>query len=528
MRWSSKNGVRKQKRCHTLANGSYCVWTMMPESTSTTFASFKCSESFTSQSLETGMPKMNSSLHVTERVSTYTAYSEDGSTFVAYHTRPGGIVGISSPQQIIERINGKYLSWLDNNSVLKVCDLETERLVHAIASDTTSRLSSDGSLVVCYQSPGVITTRWAETGTILCTANVETDPRDQVSVEFIGDGTRIIVSPVKPDRRFGRGAQGVMLDAKTLSVLGRVSFSAASAVQQPGSARKNGQYLYLPHGSKLDLIRLQDSLVLPYPQARIQCDHHCQDALVDVQESELTSVSLSSVKCPRSCDLTISVDAQEVDSEEHAIVVSIIDSRGGSRQILQIPPLNGQSCPMYLLDIIEDPPRLIVYSDQVVMSWKIPTTSDEMVSLDSAFSARSFPYQSKGYGSEYDEFLYKRATLKKCECQHRQFYATFKDEHDVETSLRLYCDEASGSSPSLFFDGLLVLIEMFDRGDNAFRQAILQRVGMHISRTEVQDNQPETLLKTICQGVNKDNYAVTNRFSGLPSRTLKPLVWLKF
>ncbi|KAF9343804.1 hypothetical protein BGX34_006352, partial [Mortierella sp. NVP85] len=276
---------------------------------------------------------------------------------------------LTNPRRIIEGLGGKYFSWLDKNNITYICDLEIGKIAYTMDSGATIYFSKDGSLMLCNEGDAT-TIRWTESGTMLATRNVEDSSLSQVFSAFIESGNRILVPVVKPDDRYGRGRQGMILDTTTLRPVERVSYSTRFHEQQPQTAGSRGQYLYSSHGSKLDLIRFQDITVAPYPQQRYECDDRCKFKLTDLQESEIikeTSNQKATVAIPNS-DLTVTVGFQEVSLSRYAIVVSISDSRGESREVLQIPPLCiGTSCARYRIHVDEANLQLIADCQLIIM-----------------------------------------------------------------------------------------------------------------------------------------------------------------
>ena len=291
---------------------------------------------------------------------------------------------VTIPRNIIEGIAGNMISWLDEDNTFKVCNLETGKLVHAMTTEGAVSLSKGGSLMACFNiTTGTIETRWTGSSTIIATAHVEVDTESHLSVGFIDNDRRIIISSVMPDKSFGQGAQGMILDATTLSLVERVSYPTKLSVQQLRGIGTNGQYLFSQHGSKLDLIRLQGIVIVPHRQPRYQCNRGCLDGLVDITESFICPL------CPPSnpqtiqishTGLIITVEFQEVVKAEYAVVVTMSNRQGDSHKILKIPPLKIKDqyfeCMIYV-----DPGRNLLIADccLLVMVWRLPATLDECV-----------------------------------------------------------------------------------------------------------------------------------------------------
>ena len=489
----------------------------------------------------------------------------------------------------VEGISGKYVLLRNEDrhasnggeKIISVYDLETGKLVLAVASDALACLSNEGCLMLCDPESGKMTTQRVESDVMLTamTTPLEVDAWRKVSLGFIGEGSRIIAFPVKSDPSIGEGTQGMIFDATTLSIVDRVSYPTGFTLQRTQSSGTNDQYLYSVHGTKLDLIRIQDALY-PHPS---RCDARCAMESNDFSwDSKETVVSSS--------DLTITVVVAEEGSVD---VWSSIpkddkedkDGKAKSLKILQIPPLDFafftpewkvspkdyknqqhwkfvQELGMFPSDSKNrkrwDIPldwkepsiwrahvdstsfQLTVDCTRCVMVWKLPVTFGESVTLLSAFWVTEIPRGNNCIYQHHEMPHRKRCELKKC--HHGRTYAVFSSGESeptlsktaammtamitAKTTIRrLRCDEVFDYDPHLFFDGLFVLILLFDRGDNAFKEAVMRYIGLYINRTRTYklrrvdkrgelkpEDFPETLLTAICRSAKRINYAVISTF----------------
>ncbi|KAF9350496.1 hypothetical protein BGX34_001192 [Mortierella sp. NVP85] len=420
---------------------------------------------------------------------------------------------IPCADRLIEGLNGRYFQWWGWNTS-SVCDLETGKTVHTMPLDAVGFFSSDGSSVLCLQDPNTITTRWAESSTVLGTTNLPISFLHN-GPAYIQNGSRIIFPLVKPDDAFGRGRLGMILDATTLSVVARISYSTRFFEQQTQSTGSHDQYIYSLHGSKLDLIRLQDIVIPPYPQQRPQCDSQCSNYLKECRKPPRAreSPGTKSTVYISESGLTFTIQYQRVSDVRYAIVVSVSNDQGKSREVLRIPPLIVAGifadCRIY-----PDQTNLhfIAECDLVVMVWKLPTSFEGSATLLSALWTESVSYMNT---TSYHREWYS-STMKIC--RHGMFYAEFEDAPSTENrspktiTLPLHSDEPFTVGPLRFFSGIFMLIYMFGAGKDTFQQAILKYVGLHINKTVKCGRIPETILTVICKHVKHDNYDLVNKF----------------
>ncbi|KAF9355009.1 hypothetical protein BGX34_010700 [Mortierella sp. NVP85] len=413
--------------------------------------------------------------------------------------------------RLIEGLNGRYFQWWNRNTS-SVCDLETGKTVHTMPLDTAGYLSSDGSLMLCLHYPNTMTIRWTESGTILGATDLPITFRYS-GPAFIQNDSRVIFPLVKPDDVFGRGRLGVILDATTLSVVERVSYSTRYFEQQTQSTGSHGQYIYSIHGSKLDLIRLRDIKVPPYTQQRSECDRRCSDSLTEVQQQPTARSSpeeTNSMYVPGS-DLILTIRYQWFSDVRYGIAVSISNGQGKSREVLEIPPLAiGSSGADYRIYLDIENLYLIADCRMITMAWKLPTTFEGNATLRSAFWTQPIAYMEAENDQALKDTKWSVTPLKTC--GHRQLYSSLKDELNETAILPLYSDEPFICSSSRGFSALFMLIYMFDTAEESFRQATLKYVGLYINRILEYDGHAETILTMICKYVRSDNYASINAF----------------
>ncbi|KAF9959409.1 hypothetical protein BGZ65_000428 [Modicella reniformis] len=417
---------------------------------------------------------------------------------------------IEKPWRTIEGIGGKYFSWADMNGVLSVCDLEAGKLVRPVALDGTASFSVDGALILCSQTPSITTTRWAESGTMLASTNVDESMLSQVFSAFIENNNQVIVPAVKVEDIYGRGRLGMILDTTTLLNCQRVSFTTRLYEQQLQSAGSRGQYLYTVHGSKLDLIKFQDIVVLPYPQPRQQCDERCLNGSVRVHEPEtIQQSSYEKATVPvLGSNLTININFRELAAMEYAIVVSVSNGLGESRVALEIPPLMNVDSTGYKLYVDKANMQLVINATLIFMVWKLPTTFEGDATLVSGWWKQPFSGGDEDSGEANPTPT--NAILKVC--PHGEAYTGFVDENNLFNTISLCRADPFERDTLRFYFGLYVIISKFDAGNDTFKQAVLRYVGRYVNRTAECNGQLETALTMICKFVSQDSVAMYSTF----------------
>ncbi|KAG0002400.1 hypothetical protein BGZ65_002668 [Modicella reniformis] len=412
---------------------------------------------------------------------------------------------ISNYGQLIEGLSGKYFSWSDKDDNFSVCNLETGRLVFPMASFRgTANFSRDGSLMICLQESNIITTRWTESGTMIGASDIFNAESRQAFPAFINNGRHFIVPLIGSDDRFGLGSIGMILDTSTHFCVERVSFPTYNLSQQLQCAGSDGQYLYSLHGSKLDLIRLQDIVIPPYPRSRYPCNKRCLSKLTKLKRNVVV-MPPSDVKVfvSPSSDLTIAVEFQELDTSKHAIVISVSNSQSKPRVMLSIPPTvisSRRHAMRYKFYVDKENLELIVGCVPYVMVWKLPTTIGARATLQLAWWRLECKHKDITPDSAGCE-------MELAVCTHGQAYTELWDKSKFSNA-GLRGDDPLDAEPFRFINGLFTLISMFEYGDDSFRQAVLQYVGRYANRNV----DTETVLTKICREVTQKNYELYGIF----------------
>ncbi|KAF9361006.1 hypothetical protein BGX34_007377 [Mortierella sp. NVP85] len=419
---------------------------------------------------------------------------------------------IRDPWRLIEGLRGKYFSWSDETSKLLVCNLETERIVYPMfLPEGTAYFSNDGKLMLCreeHDTHDIMTTRWTESGTVLGKAKLSKSISYQTFSAFIKNDDHIIVPLIDCDDDRHPGGLGMILDTTTLSTMEMVSFSTRYLMQQPQAAGSQGHHIYSLHGSKLDMIRLHDIVIPPYPQPRYHCNEQCRNALVKLKKPDVVW-SPSDVKktiSPPHSDLTITVQFRG-STKGHAIEVSVVDSRGTPHETLEIPPCAMDGIHGSISDskfcVDQASMQLIIFYPLCVMVWKLPRTVEEHVTLHKAWRRQRCEQTDKNTVSQVVDLA---------ACRHGNICARFPNGSKVADVLNLCKGGIFGDDPDQFFHGLDMLIHMFEVGSDTFKPAVLRYTGRFINKTMRRDGHLETIFTTFCKRVMDKNVVLYDVF----------------
>ncbi|KAF9355296.1 hypothetical protein BGX34_010552 [Mortierella sp. NVP85] len=416
---------------------------------------------------------------------------------------------IANPKLLIEGLAGKYFSWSDENNNLSVCDLETGRLVQSTSLTANSaHFSADGSLMVCHQSPNIITTRWTGSGATLGSTEIFDPEYCTALPAFTNDGSHVIVPSVQRDTNYGLGKLGMIMETTTLSMTEGVPYSTHLMDQQPQTAGSGGQYLFSQHGSKLSLLDLQNATIPPYPRTKLLCSDECATERSRLKDPEIihpTSDLTTMVYAPNP-DLAITVEFRETRTFKNTIVVSTSNGRCTPRVVLRIPPIVIESKPREVADfsfyVDKENQLLITGCRAYFMVWDLPASFEEKPTLRLAWCIGEFVDKDGVIATE----MYR---LQMIACAHGQPFAFHSC---ISPFFNLHEADTFSSSPDCFFDGLFALIFMFETGDEDFQEAVLQYVGRYINRSVDTGETTQTVLTVICNHVSQLNYGIYGSF----------------
>ncbi|KAG0248755.1 hypothetical protein BG011_009934 [Mortierella polycephala] len=176
---------------------------------------------------------------------------------------------------LIKNLRGRYFAWTGQmGGTISVQDIEhgtkvtTFQSQHQGISDYVNAVphcfSKDG-YIVAIQLGSAVTTYSTLTGSELGSFFVPSQYDPVYALQFIRGDTQIMVKTKAIDEDFGQGQLGIILDAMSLTVVD-MFFEPGVFVAQDYIENDSCPCLYAAHGSKLDLVRLMDRIIKPYPQ----------------------------------------------------------------------------------------------------------------------------------------------------------------------------------------------------------------------------------------------------------------------
>ncbi|KAF9182365.1 hypothetical protein BGZ51_004799 [Haplosporangium sp. Z 767] len=176
---------------------------------------------------------------------------------------------------LIKNLRGRYFAWTGQmGGTISVQDIEhgtkvtTFQSQHQGIGDYVNAVphcfSKDG-YIVAIQLGSAVTTYSTLTGSELGSFFVPSQYDSVYALQFIRGDTQIMVKTKAIDEDFGQGQLGIILDAMSLTVVD-MFFEPGVFVAQDYIENDNCPCLYAAHGSKLDLVRLMDRIIKPYPQ----------------------------------------------------------------------------------------------------------------------------------------------------------------------------------------------------------------------------------------------------------------------
>jgi hypothetical protein len=411
---------------------------------------------------------------------------------------------IPNPRAPIDSLCSKYISWSSKNNIFSIYDLESSTMVCYVESPTSKVVfSSNGSMMAFQQVDGTVAIRWTDTGSAIINAAVSQSFRYEDCLAFLEDDARII-TPIN--------VLGAIMDSASLSIVGKTS---VRCVRSHGlrNAGRHGQHLNTLEGSKLELVRLRDVITLPCLQPRLQCDDLCVNTLTLVEPvDELWGHSRDGpIVLPSGLTFTVHYPHSSIgrrpDSDPRAVLIRVSDNQGNTREALKIPPtdIGNFKGTVFQYDVSFDLPHLqmIVFTSYYTMVWRVPSILHEDFTLLLTWWTVPVPFPIQGA----NDFLNELA-----QCTHGNQYIRTLDGRSLISVLRLCGDDAFGSGPNRFLEGLLVLIEMFHAGDDAFRQHVLRYAGRYINRLVEQDGLSDAIMTKICRHVTQENQAMYGAF----------------
>ncbi|KAG0002382.1 hypothetical protein BGZ65_002685 [Modicella reniformis] len=483
------------------------------------------------------------------------------------------------PKRVIEELRARYFAWIDKELGVSVYDLDTGKLLwceewysNASIPDnnpTYTTFSEDGSLLAYRRKDQPIVVRYTKTGAELVTETLPKASSDKV-MWFVKNNTRLVIPDYQRDSKsskYGQGHLSMVMDSTTLSTTDLISIPIhckdsttlsttdptpipmhCNGLVRPRSTGTCGEKLYLPHGSKLDLIRLQDVTVPPFPQPRSSNTNNCSECKKPSNDKFIVGPSQTGKWVVPESGLTFSVGVAMLKQErgdDHA-VVKVSNSHGKERECLRFPkPGVKNEEADYWIKIDGTSQQMIVLCSQFVMVWKLPMMFEEEFHLRLVWWSGDTEEQTPEPGNTKEQVPESgnikeqaperggtqtpkagdtgeqtpepgntkpedtKEQIRMTHCIHG-FYHIVQGESNFSIS---HYTDAFGSEPNRFFKGMLVLVGMYEHCNDTLQKHILQYVGHYINRHDHSDgDKKQTVLSRICENVKQENYAPCRRF----------------
>jgi hypothetical protein len=194
----------------------------------------------------------------------------------------------------------------------------------------------------------------------------------------------------------------MLLDTTTHAIVGRASFQGTHTNNHRRGAKTCGRRFFSCHGSKLDLVCLQDDV-----DSSSQCTRECLDHKVPIQEPVDVSRFLEqsydlniTLASPSNQDLY--VRCQEAGAYKYAITISFLYEDRKLNEPIGIPcfPNTGPR-KAYKYHVDKANRLLVIYCEYFLVVWKLPTTIGHGAVLQSAWRTRKDP--PKGTSKKADQ-----------------------------------------------------------------------------------------------------------------------------
>ncbi|KAI1319242.1 hypothetical protein EDD11_004636 [Mortierella claussenii] len=397
-------------------------------------------------------------------------------------------------KQLIASMRGKFFMWTDQHDMVLVCDLETGLFTSYFeckgfdSRSTELLLSNDGSMVAMRHDTNV-QTYCTSTGTRLASMG-----STRSAPCFIANNSRLFVSEVTSEKAYGRGRQGLIVDAVSLCPLKRATVPIHIYDIQPSSRDLADQTLYSLNGSRLDYVRLQDTIIEALPQARCVCDEQCHGSLSPVSTMGVQTQPGDNIfSAPSKLQFIVCL-RKGTDTVPAALIISVADSYTPPRKLLAVSP-------KYKIGFNWSTQEMIMTCELFFMVWSLPLKVDGDVRLLLVWWIQPFPYNPS-----------PKETLRRSQlvrCPHQQIYMRVlaaKGGSDSTIVLRP-TEEAVFSSKHAyhFLNGLVALLASFDTFEEALKKAVLSYVGRYINHYPNLGWMADNVLSRICETATVNN-----------------------
>ncbi|KAI8603712.1 hypothetical protein EDD21DRAFT_441783 [Dissophora ornata] len=380
---------------------------------------------------------------------------------------------------LIDNLQGKYFTWFRNETQSFIWDIEASTLATVITGpqvddESYATISSDGKMVAIHQG-GTIMTYWTRSGSTLGTYKIP--KKIHVSrLTFVQNDSLLLVDLCHKGHR----TPGYVLDATTLSFVERFTY--------PGLYKREIEHngagpvgLYSRNGSKLDFIKLEDTVFDPNSSSTCRCGK------LDWDDGAPPSTDRTYVS---SSGLTFGFELlppDDVDKPKARALSLKISEHGSQRELLRIPSIlvdemseRPSKCSYSAAFILGGLPRLLVHTDQFIMVWSLPTTYEgECILLQVQWIQRW-----RFRGSCQDPLSPVKGGIQCCKHQ-RQLLIPVTGTIGADVGhfkILVPLDRpAEGDRGFKFINGIMVAIDMCKSAGDPCKKAIIQYLKQHIN-----------------------------------------------
>ncbi|KAF9910707.1 hypothetical protein EC991_005692 [Linnemannia zychae] len=419
-------------------------------------------------------------------------------------------------RRLISTLRGRSFAWdVRNDDGIMVYDIMDGSIIsfnlkHRLHPKDTSFLdilpfclSNDGSVLALYQER-VISTHWVGSGTLRGKFLLPERYKIPDDIQFIRGDTHLLIRVKTKNEDLGRSLLGLIVRVADMALVDcfalpgdYLALPATSAVAPTGGVMD--QDLLTAHQSTLDLIRLEDRIPNSWSSPKFVCDDSCRAKLSRfMQDDKVEVVSPSGIRFNiESCVETVVKLASEVEST--SVVITASFENGEPIEKLVIPQLGR---PMWrgtywLKFFLKCGTRLVIASSEMFMLWSLPTSLEGSVKLLVAM------YTADGNWH--------------C-CPHQQLFSAQMNMMRDHDGSCMWLEAPRAEAPltresvSQVLIAIPYLAELYQQGDETFRREILRFVGMHINTHPVPEEPNKSILPSIAEIYDQENYQTLQVF----------------
>ncbi|KAG0251863.1 hypothetical protein BG011_007344 [Mortierella polycephala] len=380
--------------------------------------------------------------------------------------------------------HGRHFAWTFlENDVVSFWDMDHESLVHVILrqqsdtqGDTYVDISQDESRAAICRD-GLVTVHEMETGMEIGTYKLPGQPAKFESLHFISGDTQLMMSFCREDKNIGCERKGVILDVASMAVVNKYNvLDSYSPYFIPGAT--SNQLVLSHHGSKLDLIALNDKIIQPYSNQDQDCNDQCIKAPFRLRGQEKVFDS--------PCGLRFHVERRSPtkhhvkNSDSQSIVVLMSTGEETLIEKLVLPPAPSRMRGLWTYKhavILARKRQFVVESSKYIMIWNLPKTMAEDLELILVWETK--PDQAP------EEDIWGV-------CEHHQLYDLQRSTSAPYIRSQAFCEKTGDQ----FLGGIKFVIGIYAMANETCKKAILRYVNTHINSGS--DILKESVLTRIC------------------------------